>query len=67
MKPRNKLIFAYFPIVIVLAFGALILALSGCDGCIMGEASEACIMRSVYATETSAAREFHIQLTEAAR
>ena len=66
MKPRNSLKLAFFIAVILLSF-ALLAALASCDGCILGEASEACIMRSVHATETAGAKQFHIQLTEAAK
>ena len=66
MTPPNKFKLAYFLLVIAFAF-ALLAALVSCDGCILGEASEACIMRSVHATETAGAKQFHIQLTEAAK
>ena len=65
MTPRNKLILSNLIAVVIVTM--ILLALTACDGCIMGEASEACIMRSVHATETAGAKMFHLQLTEAAR
>ena len=67
MTRPNKLKLSYFLAVIAFAF-TLLAALVSCDGCPPDwNVTECQIMRTVRQTETAGAREFRIQLTEAAR